>query len=70
MNTNKMYVSMGILYTSSVRTVLCKECPLTELADCITRSIIMASVFVMFSSEVLAEGMRIFESDMAWYNVL
>ena len=29
----------------------------------------MASVFVMFSSEVLAEGEN-FEPDMAWYNVL
>ena len=30
----------------------------------------MASVFVMFSSEVLAEGKFFFEPDMAWYNVL
>ena len=30
----------------------------------------MASVFVMFSSEVLAEGGEFFEPDMAWYNVL
>ena len=30
----------------------------------------MASVFVMFSSEVLGEGGKIFEPDIAWYNVL
>ena len=55
---------MAILYTVRCVRCWCKEFPLT-------RTIIMASVFVRFSSEVLAEaGGTFFEPDMAWYNVL
>ena len=62
---------MGILYTSSVRTVLCKECPLTELhvAYCIIEFNYGERFCHVFKYKVLAEG-GIFEPDMAWYNVL
>ena len=51
---------MGILYTVRCVRCWCKECPLT-------RTMIMASVFVRFPSE--EEG-HFFLPDMAWYNVL